>query len=56
MGGMIHHSNGWGSLVVTTIHHILDHGSLVAGNRGFSYRELLQALIAAREGTLSKLA
>jgi hypothetical protein len=37
--------------VATTVHNILDHGSLMAGNRGFPYRELLQALVAVREGT-----
>jgi hypothetical protein len=55
MAGIIHHSTGWGSLVATTVQHILDHGSLVAGNRRFPYRELPQALVAAREGTLGEL-
>jgi hypothetical protein len=56
MGGINHHSTGWGSLVATTVHHILDHGPLMAGNRGSPYRELPQVLVAAREGTFGKLA
>jgi hypothetical protein len=42
--------------VATTVHHILDYGSLIAGNRDFPYRELPQALVTAQEGTLGKLA
>jgi hypothetical protein len=48
MGGMIHHSTGWGSLVA-------NYWLLIAGNRGFLYREPPQALVAALEGTLGKL-
>jgi hypothetical protein len=42
--------------MATTVHHILDHGSLMAGNRGFPYMELPQVLVAAREGAFDKLA
>jgi hypothetical protein len=41
--------------VATTFHHIIDHGSLMAGNRGLPYRELPQAFVATREGTRCKL-
>jgi hypothetical protein len=56
MAGMIHHSTSWGSLVVTTVYHILDHGSFMAGTWGFQYKELTHVHVAAREGTLGKLA
>jgi hypothetical protein len=53
MAGMIHHSTGrlWPPLPT-----ILDHGSLMARNRGSPYRELPQARVAVREGTFGELA
>jgi hypothetical protein len=56
MGGIIHHSTGWRSHVATTVLHILDRGSLMTGNKRILYRKLHQELVAAREGTLCKLA